>query len=176
MISFEEFMSQMDKYSEALTVQYTPDDPSWDKIYEEVSEYQKSYMTELINNYNDDTLEKEEVVEMIWYLIDDSESGNTNTWVNNKKFAEEIREVFINDFYDYLLDYPEITEVDRYGEEGYVVNVTFIGYATPYWNGWAKDSQKKYNLLKHILAHTTIKEDRYGYKKDKGNIQEATGS
>ena len=140
MISFEEFMSQMDKYSEALTVQYTPDDPSWDKIYEEVSEYQKSYMTELINNYNDDTLEKEEVVEMIWYLIDDSESGNTNTWVNNKKFAEEIREVFINDFYDYLLDYPEITEVDRYGEEGYVVNVTFIGYATPYWNGWAKDS------------------------------------
>ena len=130
MMTIEEYDKQMEIYAEQLK-ETDEDDP----LYEEVSEFQRKYMNQVLNELEKKINESEAmqaVYDLLEYAITQSQSGSSVIHGLSKETAYEFDEIYDQYIGEYILDAVEIYEE----EDGWVLDAMFAGNYVPYWNGW----------------------------------------
>ena len=132
----EEYLKKINEYTDKLA-NYEGDYfvEFYTKWFEEVSEFQMTYMEEVLAEYKKKakTEAQKYISEILDYAIHGSVTGNVVIYVLTKEIADEVKEIIWEEIGEYMLDAPEIYE-DEDGE--WVINCMFGGAFVPYWDGW----------------------------------------
>lgn len=129
-MTFDEYDKKMSQYSDRLSELY---DDEWDKLYEEVSEFQRDYMENVLEEYQKtiDCEAREKIYELLCYAVRKSQSGSSIVDVESEEIADEIDNIIWEEIGDYLLD----CEIYKEGEH-WAIDCMFAGNYVPYWDGW----------------------------------------
>ena len=105
-----------------------------------VSDFQTRFMNRVLQTYKENSTASAEVkhitAEIIRYLIDESESGNSIfDGILNESIARKVENELRNEFYDMLLDW----EVYQERNGTWTVDCMFGGNYCPWWDGWNID-------------------------------------
>lgn len=110
-------------------------DEEWDELYE----FQFTYMRGVLEEYRKtvgNNEAKRVCCSILDYIINQSESGSVNMAVETEEFANEVREMALEDFAEYMLDAPEVYFEEAFDE--WMVSCMFGGYFVPCWDGFRK--------------------------------------
>ena len=129
-MTFEEYDKKMEEYSEQLSDVYGDE---WDKLYEEMSEFQREYMEKVLEEYEKtiDCKAREHIYELLCYAVRNSQSGSAIIDVETEEEADAIDNIIWEEIGDYLLDYEIYKEGDYWA-----IDCMFGGNYVPYWDGW----------------------------------------
>ena len=111
-----------------------PDEDKWEKEMKAVYNLQRSYMTQVLEDYKSrESFEGQEYIcQLLEYAIAYSTSGNVVIYVPSKEMAERIDEIICDELADMLLDSSEI-----YEENGkWAMSYMFAGRYIPEWEGY----------------------------------------
>lgn len=130
-MTLKEYDAKMSEYTEQLQNIYGKE---WDKLYEEVSEFQHDYMVTVLEEYKKriDCEAREYIYRVLHHAVHVSESGNSIVVVDTEELANAIDNIIWEDIGDYLLDYEIYEEKDG----SWDINCMFAGNYVPYWDGW----------------------------------------
>lgn len=132
-MTFEEYNKKMNEYKERLSGLC---DSDFDELLDEVSQFQYSYMENVLQEYQKtiDSKAKECIYELLSHAVKVSTSGSSVVDVETKEIADEIDKIIWEEIGDYLLDY------DIYEENGHwVIDCMFGGNYIPEWEGWREE-------------------------------------
>ncbi len=132
-MTLTEYDKKMSKYAKRLRNIYGDE---WEKLYEEVSEFQREYMENVLEEYQQtiDCEAREYIYELLCYAVRQSQSGSAIIDVETKEIADAIEEILWEEIGDYLLDYEIYEEGDCWA-----IDCMFGGNYIPYWDGWNED-------------------------------------
>ena len=123
-MTIEEYNKAMDAYSIRIR--------NGEEIMDEVNDFQYEFMRNVLKNYVADSPEKEIIRNILDYAVNDSTSGSSVQYVEDKDLADKVMEIIFDEIGEYMLDFPEY-----YEENGYwVIDCVFAGYYVPDWDGW----------------------------------------
>ena len=133
-MTFEEYNKKMGEYAERLRNTYGDE---WDKVYEEVSEFQHNYMVTVLEEYKKriDCEAREYIYNLLHYVVHSSQTGNSIVDVDTEEMANEIDSIIWEDIGDYLLD----CQIYKDKDGSWVIDCMFAGNYVPYWDGWDEE-------------------------------------
>lgn len=129
-MTFEEYVKEMETRLASLD---RDSDEEWDELYE----FQFTYMRGVLEEYRKtvgNNEAKRVCCSILDYIINQSESGSVNMAVETEEFANEVREMALEDFAEYMLDAPEVYFEEAFDE--WMVSCMFGGYFVPCWDGF----------------------------------------
>lgn len=132
----------MGQYDQVMKVYGDKIREDYDRWYEPVSRFQKSFMYRVLDQYETDgDTARVGVYELIKYLVLDSETGNAIVNELTKEAALAINDQLFADFEDMILDSEVYENKNVYTDEseGWCVDVMFAGNYCPWWDGWLDD-------------------------------------
>ena len=132
-MTFEQYNEKMNEYSDRLSSVYGSE---WDNLYEEISQFQQKYMTNVLDEYEKriDCDAKQYIYDLLSYAVKTSQSGSSIIYIKSKEIADKIDDMIWEEIGDYLLDYEIYEENDHW-----VVDCMFGGNYVPYWDGWCEE-------------------------------------
>ena len=132
-MTFEEYDKKMGEYAEQLRELYGKEWDKRNKLYEEVSEFQREYMENVLDEYQKtiDCKAREHIYELLCYAVKNSQSGSSILDVETEEEADAIEDIIWDEIGDYLLD-CEIYEEGNH----WAIDCMFAGNYVPYWDGW----------------------------------------
>lgn len=134
-MTFEDYNKKMSEYTEQLREAYRDKLNEYNKLYEELSEFQRDYMENVLEEYKNtiDCKAREHIYELLCYAVRNSQSGSSILDVETKEEADEIDNIIWEEIGNYLLDY----EIYKDGE-CWAIDCMFGGNYVPYWDGWCE--------------------------------------
>lgn len=132
-MTFDEYDKRISEYADRLRNAYGNE---WDELYQEVSEFQRDYMINILEEYKKtiDCEAKEKIYDLLFYVVRVSENGNSIVYVKTEELANEIKNIIQKEIGDYLLDYQIYEENNHWA-----IDCMFAGFYVPYWNGWKEE-------------------------------------
>ena len=129
-MTLDEYDKKINSYIKQLSSLYGDE---WEKLYEEISQFQKDYMKSVLIEYEKEVncKAKECIYNLLQYAIEWSESGNSIVNVDSKEIADEVEEIIWEEIGVYLLE-CEIYKEDNH----WSIDCMFAGNYVPYWDGW----------------------------------------
>ena len=101
-MTFEQYNEKMNEYSDRL---YSVYGSEWDNLYEEISQFQQEYMTNVLDEYkkNIDCEAKQHIYDLLSYAVKTSQSGSSIICIESKEIADKIDDMIWEEIGDYLL-------------------------------------------------------------------------
>lgn len=135
-MTFEEYDKKMGEYADQLRELYGNEWDEWNKLYEEVSEFQREHMENVLEEYKKtiDCKAREHIYELLCYAVRNSKSGSSILYVETEEEADAIDNIIWEEISDYLLDYDIYEEGNQWA-----IDCMFAGNYVPYWDGWDEE-------------------------------------
>ena len=123
-MTLKEYDAKMERYYERLN--------NGDDVMDEMTGFQYEFMNKVLDEYKAkaDTPAKEVCYELLEYAVRYSTSGSSVVYVKTKELADAVKDIINEEIGDYMLDIPEIYEVDG----AWAIDCMFAGYYVPEWN------------------------------------------
>ena len=131
-MTIEEYNAKMDELTERLKEAAYTKEAGY--IYDEITEFQYRYMRAFVNEYYNkakfDPI-KLKIFDIFQYAVEQSESGSSIGYVNDKETADKIVEIINDKIGEFMLDSPEIYQ-EADGE--WAISCMFGGNYVPEWD------------------------------------------
>lgn len=100
-----------------------------------INKFKSREMNNILEDYKKTviTQAQEYIYELFEYAVNSSTSGSAVIYVDSERLAMKIDDIIEDEIGEYMLDHPEIYEVE--GGSEWCIDAMFAGSYVPYWDG-----------------------------------------